>query len=181
MPCVTPRGWCLNTSRIEAKLERVIGLKPNELGPNELDRLVSQSLQERFGFVQRLRQNYRTGLNSSANLASWKHSAEQDQTTSKCADSSNDAKINSHAFVIESKRLVASGNPFQVADTGRQPEHPKAKKKQSEKPILDVVHDVQYLTISRLASIESWLGPFLYSVNIYPGRHAGGCEKHPMI
>ena len=57
-----PRGWCLSTSRIrvgvEARLERV-----TQLGPNELDGLVVRSLEEGFKFVQRLRDEYQSGVN----------------------------------------------------------------------------------------------------------------------
>ena len=57
-----PRGWCLSTSRIragtEARIERV-----TQLGPNELDELVNRSLEEGFKFVQRLRDEYQSGVN----------------------------------------------------------------------------------------------------------------------
>jgi GNAT superfamily N-acetyltransferase len=49
-----PRGWCLSTSRIE---------RVNQLEPTELDELVSQSLEEGFQFVQRLRDEYGSGVN----------------------------------------------------------------------------------------------------------------------
>jgi GNAT superfamily N-acetyltransferase len=49
-----PRGWCLNTSLIE---------RVTELEPNELDGLVTKSLEEGFKFVQRLRDEYKSGVN----------------------------------------------------------------------------------------------------------------------
>jgi GNAT superfamily N-acetyltransferase len=53
-----PRGWCLNTSRIEVSIERV-----SQLEPNELDGLVIGSLEEGFKFVQSLRDEYESGIN----------------------------------------------------------------------------------------------------------------------
>jgi GNAT superfamily N-acetyltransferase len=61
-----PRGWCLNTSRIEVNSEvntEVSIERESQLEPNELDQLVSQSLEEGFKFVQRLRDEYQSGVN----------------------------------------------------------------------------------------------------------------------
>jgi GNAT superfamily N-acetyltransferase len=56
------RGWCLNTSRInvntEVSLERITQLEPHELGG-----LVIRSLEQGFKFVQRLRDEYESGVN----------------------------------------------------------------------------------------------------------------------
>jgi GNAT superfamily N-acetyltransferase len=53
-----PRGWCLSTSRIEVSIERA-----TQLEPNDLDELVIRSLEEGFQFVQRLRDEYESGVN----------------------------------------------------------------------------------------------------------------------
>jgi GNAT superfamily N-acetyltransferase len=48
----------LSTSRIEVSIERVL-----QLEPTELDELVIRSLEEGFQFVQRLRDEYESGIN----------------------------------------------------------------------------------------------------------------------
>jgi GNAT superfamily N-acetyltransferase len=53
-----PQGWCLSTSRIEVRIELVTQLKTSEL-----DELVIRSLEEGFKFVQRLRDEYESGIN----------------------------------------------------------------------------------------------------------------------
>jgi GNAT superfamily N-acetyltransferase len=52
-----PRGWCSSILRTEVIIERV-----TQLEPHELEGLVRCSLEEGFKFVQRLRDEYESGV-----------------------------------------------------------------------------------------------------------------------